>query len=667
MGCFPPRDQNQNKEKQGTIKSNNSKKNNSNLNDSLSDSKKNLKLQLSKDIKEKKNENQSNFNQIKDSNNEINIKTNDNNQLNVEIRDSEKDNAISMKNDKRNVHFKETNMIKSNNRNIESFNTKNQNFSIHTNKDNESISKYRDGNFDMEVRSVYSKPHTNQNNTLKQIRSVIKNKTIKQNVKKLVIDKDFLIREQNKDPFEIYTILKTLGEGSFGKVYKVENKLNKEVRAMKVINKLSYTMSEEEENEILKEINILKTLDHPNILKIYEYYNLDRKLVIISELCTGGELFDRIVEVKYFTETVAGHIMKQLISATAFCHLNDIIHRDLKPENILIENANERKKDFFTVKIIDFGTSEINKHKMLSEKTGTAYYIAPEVLNNYYNEKCDMWSLGVILYILLCGSPPFSGDSDEEIFEKIKTGEFKFKGSVWKDISEDAIDLINKLLDKNIQTRLSAQEALNHQWFTNMFSDKNRELLELQKKKFEKIHLKEIVNNIKNFRAEKKLQQAALAFIVHNLSQYEEIRELRNVFLAFDLNGDGRLTKDELIEGMSQVMTKGEAKQNVEKIIENIDFDNNGYIEYEEFLRASINKEKLLSKENIKNAFELFDYDKSGYISKEKLRNVLGNKSNHHDDTVWNEIIKEIDLNQDGKISYEEFSEMMYNMVEKNI
>ena len=409
-------------------------------------------------------------------------------------------------------------------------------------------------------------------------------------------------------------------------------------------------------------------LDHPNIIKVYEYYNTKRKLFIISELCTGGELFDRITEVKYFTEVVAAHIMKQIFSATAFCHANMIIHRDLKPENILIENLDERKKDFFNVKIIDFGTGEINKHKMLSEKTGTAYYIAPEVINNCYNEKCDMWSCGVILYILLCGCPPFSADTDDEIFKKIKVGKYHLKGSVWNEISKEAIDLISALLTKDIDTRLSATKALNHAWFQNMFSDKNKDLLEYQRKNFPATHLKAIIGNIKSFRAEKKLQQAALAYIVHNLAKVDDIKELKNVFLAFDLDGDGRLTKDELIKGMSQVMTKGEAIQDVEKIMQVIDVDKNGYIEYEEFLRASLNKEKLLSKDNIKLAFDLFDKDGSGSISKEELKEVLGKGQNQEvNDTVWNNIIKEIDSNSDGLISFDEFCEVMAKLIDKSV
>ena len=132
-------------------------------------------------------------------------------------------------------------------------------------------------------------------------------------------------------------------------------------------------------------------------------------MFVISELCTGGELFDRLIEVKQFSERVAANIMRQLLSAINFCHENGIIHRDLKPENILIESNNEKDSDFFKIKVIDFGTCELFQSKMLNEQIGTSFYIAPEVLKNSYNEKCDLWSCGVILYILLSGSPTFYG------------------------------------------------------------------------------------------------------------------------------------------------------------------------------------------------------------------------------------------------------------------
>ena len=148
--------------------------------------------------------------------------------------------------------------------------------------------------------------------------------------------------------------------------------------------------SEHHSLAINKEINILKNLNHPNILRVFEFYSSEKYVYKINELYTGGELFDKIVDVKHFSESVACNIMRQLLSAVAYCHENGVIHRDLKPENILIESSEEKNKDFFNIKVIDFGTCEILKKKKLTEQIGTSFYIAPEVLKNGYNEKSDL-------------------------------------------------------------------------------------------------------------------------------------------------------------------------------------------------------------------------------------------------------------------------------------
>lgn len=430
-------------------------------------------------------------------------------------------------------------------------------------------------------------------------------------------------------------------------------------RAMKIIHVKN--TSSDLEKKISKEINILKDLDHPNIMKVFEFFCNKNTIFIINELCTGGELFDKIVEVKHFSENVAADIMKQLFSAVGFCHEQGVIHRDLKPENILIETQQEKSKEFFHIKIIDFGTCEILKrNKMLKEQIGTSFYIAPEVLKNSYNEKCDLWSCGVILYILLCGAPPFYGTCEDEIFHKIVTCNYSFKHSIWKKISPEAKDLIAKLLDLNPKTRLSAKEALEHKWLK--IHENDSDLLN----KISEQSLMSVIRNITEFRAEQKLQQATLAFLVHNLSTQEETSELKEVFISFDKNGDGRLTKDELLKGMTRITNESKILDSLDELMKTIDTDNNGYIEFEEFVRASIDKDKLLTEKNLKIAFDVFDKDKSGGISASELKLLLGESNVHTKEEVWKNMIKEIDLNGDGQISFEEFKKMMKNVILKN-
>lgn len=190
---------------------------------------------------------------------------------------------------------------------------------------------------------------------------------------------------------------------------------------------------------LFNEINILKELDHPNIVRMYEFFEDEKRYYLVTEICKGGELFDEVIARGKFSEKDAAVLIKQVLSCINYCHSNNIVHRDLKPENILLESS----KEFDEIKIIDFGTSLVyDPAKALEEKLGTPYYIAPEVLNKSYSNKCDIWSIGVIVYILLSGVPPFNGSSDQEIMRKVRAGKFSFDEKCWQKISERAKDFI---------------------------------------------------------------------------------------------------------------------------------------------------------------------------------------------------------------------------------
>lgn len=494
-------------------------------------------------------------------------------------------------------------------------------------------------------------------------------------IEDLIILPGMMVHGSTLDPFEIYDYLKILGEGSFGKVSKVIHRKHGIIRAMKAIDKrLGGIYNEETEKKLIKEINILKSMDHPNIMKVYEYFNTSNKLYIITEFCSGGELFDKILKLKSLNENIVKNIMKQIFSAVNYCHLNNIIHRDLKPENILID-AQSGNKEFFNIKIIDFGTSDIfrnrsnTKIKKLTEKIGSSYYIAPEVLKGDYNEKCDLWSCGVIMYILLCGTPPFNGANESEIFQKISTAELEFPDQIFKSISYEAKEMLKFLIHRDLNKRFSAEQALNHQWFkmqisndedaninsrsNHNYSDSNQ----IQVKSLEKM-----ADNLRKFRMNQKFQQACVGYIVHNMLKKEEIEEYRKIFIKFDLNGDGRLSKEELIQGLSQTMTPLEAKNEVERLINDIDIDKNNFIEFEEFLSTFMDKEKLLKEEHLMETFKLFDKDSSGKISLDEIKETFGgNKATN--DNVWKEIMSSIDSNSDGEISYKEFKDMMTKII----
>jgi len=241
----------------------------------------------------------------------------------------------------------------------------------------------------------------------------------------------------------------------------------------------------------------------------------------------------------------------------------------LKPENLVLE---EEENILSNIKIIDFGTSKIlNPNETIKELTGTAYYIAPEVIGNNYNYKCDIWSCGVIMFVLLTGTIPFAGKSNEEIMKKVKIGIVKYNNPIWNKISNDAKDLLKLMLAYNPSKRITAEEALNSIWIVKHSHkfDYNFENLSLS------------LNNLRTFRAHINFQRAALSFIAKKFTSKDEEKRLRDVFTRLDSNNDGQLSRDELIEGFKLTNSDEEAAiRRVDRIMKNIDLNKNNSIDY---------------------------------------------------------------------------------------
>ena len=466
-----------------------------------------------------------------------------------------------------------------------------------------------------------------------------------------------IVGQSKTDPTRDYKKKQFLGEGSFASVYLVQNRITESIRAMKVINKTSNT-SEEDEKEIINEINILQIMDHPNILKIFEFYSNKESYSIITEFCSGGELFQEITDNGPFNEKYTAYVMFQIFSAINYCHNMNIIHRDLKPENILIVDRN--KNNFPRIKICDFGTSKmVEKGAVQRKLVGSSYYIAPEVIKKNYNEKCDIWSCGVIMYILLSGRPPFGGDDDREIMENVKKGKYDLESSPFNKVSKNAIDLIQKLLVMDVNKRITAQEALNHPWF------KLQKAKELYNQIKDENIIKKLVNNLKKYKRNSIIQETALAYLVHNFPQMKDVINACKLFNQIDINGDGKITEKELFKGLSTKIKSNTLQNDVHEIYKNLDMDNNGFIEYEEFVRAAVSKEKFMSDNVLRFAFRYFDKDGSGEITFDEIEEVfkkgLSTKINVHDGLK--KIIEEVDVNGDGIISFDEFEIVMKKML----
>jgi len=258
---------------------------------------------------------------------------------------------------------------------------------------------------------------------------------------------------------KVYEFKNELGRGAFSIVYLGVNKTTGGKFAVKVINKKD--LGKDYEKNLKMEVDILKKVNHPNIIALKELFDTPDKLYLVMELVTGGELFDKIVEKGSYTESEASTLVRKIVSAVDYLHGIDIVHRDLKPENLLLKRAD----DDLEVALADFGLSKIVGAQMMQTACGTPSYVAPEVLNaSGYGKEVDMWSIGVITYILLCGFPPFYGDTVPEIFEQIMEANFDYPEEYWGSVTKDAKDFINKLLVVETSDRMSAVQALKHPW-----------------------------------------------------------------------------------------------------------------------------------------------------------------------------------------------------------
>jgi len=438
---------------------------------------------------------------------------------------------------------------------------------------------------------------------------------------------------------------KKMGEGTYGAVVKGTHKPTNRVRAIKIITKGQMKNVE----RFKREIDIMKMMDHPNIIKLFETFEDARSVYLAMELCTGGELFDRIIEAGHLGEKEAATVIQQILRAICYMHDKQVCHRDLKPENFLF--ATKDALDKSVLKIIDFGLScNFKTGQTMSTRAGTPYYVAPQVLQGKYDYLCDLWSVGVIMYILLCGYPPFYGRNDQEVLSKVKRGNFSFQEKDWGRISGDAKDLIRNLLRLDPNERFSASEALSHQWIKTTAPKSSANLLRSNPA---------LIENLRNFSSQNKLKKAALTIIAGQLDD-SQLRGLRETFTALDANGDGLLSLNELKAGIERAGIR-RTDSYLQDLLEGMDTDGSGVIDYTEFLAAALDKRSYLSEQACLTAFKVFDLDGDGRISLDELRQVLDSQQagDGLDAGRAAELIRDVDKDGDGTIDFKEFMAMM--------
>eukprot|EP00618_Florenciella_parvula_P001215 CAMPEP_0119544852 /NCGR_PEP_ID=MMETSP1344-20130328/54943_1 /TAXON_ID=236787 /ORGANISM="Florenciella parvula, Strain CCMP2471" /LENGTH=561 /DNA_ID=CAMNT_0007589359 /DNA_START=102 /DNA_END=1787 /DNA_ORIENTATION=- len=481
-----------------------------------------------------------------------------------------------------------------------------------------------------------------------------------------------------------------LGHGHYGSVRRCRNKETQEWFAVKRILKKKVSRLD----SLTTEIELLRAVSHKHIIQLVDVFEDEQYLHIVTDLCTGGELFDRIMEKSnseegHYSEDDAARLMYSILDALDYCHNLNIIHRDLKPENFLFRD----KTDESDLVIIDFGLSRFgpqDEGEFMKTRVGTPYYIAPEVLGKHYTKACDLWSVGVIMYILLSGVPPFYGETDQAIFDMIKaadttlakacdlwsvgvimyillSGVPPFYGETdqaifdmikaadttlefpddlgWGGVSDEAKNLIKSLLQKNPDRRPSAVEAKEDPFFKSHFSGTlSKEALQMgdMKTRFEK------------FMGMNKLKKMALKVMADELTG-TEIGELEQVFKAIDTDGSGSLSLTELTEALAGATPLVAAQ--IEQIMVGIDFDGDQELDYAEFLAATMKRNVFIQEDKIKSAFNglttMADGTKREEIDIEILTEIMGSAEHAR------EIMLRVDADGGGTIDFEEFKAMI--------
>ncbi|GFQ06155.1 calcium-dependent protein kinase 4 [Phtheirospermum japonicum] len=450
----------------------------------------------------------------------------------------------------------------------------------------------------------------------------------------------FVLGHKTVNIRDLYVLGHKLGQGQFGTTYLCTEISTGTEYACKSISKRKL-ISKEDVDDVRREIQIMHHLaGHKNIVTIKGAYEDHLYVHIVMELCAGGELFDRIIQRGHYSEQKAAELTKIIVGVVEACHSLGVMHRDLKPENFLLVN----KDDDFSLKAIDFGLSVFFKpSQIFTDVVGSPYYVAPEVLLKHYGPEADVWTAGVIVYILLSGVPPFWAETQQGIFDAVLKGLIDFDSDPWPLISESAKDLIRKMLCMQPLERLTAYQVLCHPWICENGVAPNRALDPA------------VLSRLKQFSAMNKLKKMALRVIAESLSE-EEIAGLREMFTAMDTDNSGAITFDELKAGLRKY---GSTLKDIEirDLMDAADVDNSGTIDYGEFIAATIHLNKLEREEHLWAAFQYFDKDGSGYITVDELQQAC--VEHGMTDVFLEDIIKEVDQDNDGRIDYGEFVAMM--------
>ncbi|TKY55895.1 Calcium-dependent protein kinase 28 [Spatholobus suberectus] len=447
-----------------------------------------------------------------------------------------------------------------------------------------------------------------------------------------------------KDFDKCYSLGKLLGHGQFGYTYVGIDKANGDRVAVKRLEKSKMVLPIAVE-DVKREVKILKALaGHENVVQFYNAFENDYYVYIVMELCEGGELLDRILAKKdsRYTEKDAAVVVRQMLKVAAECHLHGLVHRDMKPENFLFKSTKKNSP----LKATDFGLSDfIKPGKKFHDIVGSAYYVAPEVLKRKSGPQSDVWSIGVITYILLCGRRPFWDKTEDGIFKEVLRKKPDFRQKPWPTISNAAKDFVKKLLVKDPRARLTAAQALSHPWVRE-----GGEALEIP------IDIS-VLSNMRQFVKYSRLKQFALRALASTLNE-EELADLKDQFDAIDVDKNGSISLEEMRQALAKDLPWKLKESRVLEILQAIDGNTDGLVDFREFVAATLHVHQLEEdsdkwRQQSQAAFEKFDIDKDGYITPEELRMHTGLRGS------IDPLLEEADIDKDGKISLPEFRRLL--------
>jgi calcium-dependent protein kinase len=480
---------------------------------------------------------------------------------------------------------------------------------------------------------------------------------------------NLVFNTKNRDVQDYYEVLEILGEGSMGKVSCVRKKTEKvggsaytvqikgwfgrriskkvppthtdgsnshrKLYALKSI--ILSRVSDEFVEELRNEISILQKLDHPNIVKAFEIYETKINIYVVLQHCSGGDLYRRVP----YSEKQSAKIVGKLLSAIAHMHDHNICHRDIKFENVMFESNDPDAE----IKLIDFGLSKVysSEKKFMTAGVGTVYTMAPQVLKGVYTAQADLWSIGVITYMLLSNTKPFYGKKRRHVINKILKGDFKFYSEKWNEVSSESKDFVKALIEVDPKKRLKSTAALAHRWLDKQFS--------LSERGPEQTVMESVHESMTAYAGVSDFKKMALMVIAHQ-STTEEIVELRKAFDVYDTGNNGTISLEEFQAAMQQASNGIYSDAHVKEIFKSVDTGDDNEIYYLEFLAATIEARGRITEERLADAFDRLDSDDSGYISRENFRSILGND---YSEEKVDQFLKEADENGDGVISFQEF------------